>query len=36
MKLNKCRALHLGHSNPMQSYRLREEWQERCLLEKDL
>lgn len=36
MKLNKCLALHLVHSNPMQSYRLGEEWLERYLLEKDL
>ncbi|KAK4825521.1 hypothetical protein QYF61_000034 [Mycteria americana] len=32
----KCWVLHLGHSNPMQHYRLREEWLESCLVEKDL
>ncbi|KAK4814369.1 hypothetical protein QYF61_017782 [Mycteria americana] len=32
----KCWVLHLGHSNPMQCYRLREEWLESCLAEKDL
>ncbi|KAK4820600.1 hypothetical protein QYF61_001906 [Mycteria americana] len=38
MRFNKaeCKVLHLGHSNPLQCYRLEEEWLESCPAEKDL
>lgn len=38
MAFNKaqCQLLRLGHSSPMQRYRLGEQWLESCQAEKDL
>jgi len=38
MRFNKAKSwvLHLGHNNPMQHYRLGEEWLGSCLAEKNL
>ncbi|XP_063208204.1 uncharacterized protein LOC134523321 [Chroicocephalus ridibundus] len=35
-KKAKCQVLHLHHNNPMQCYRLGEDWLEGCPAEKDL
>jgi len=35
-KKAKCQVLHLGHNNPMQYYRLAEEWLDSCPAEEDL
>jgi len=32
----KCSVLHVSHNNPIQCYRLGEEWLESCPVEKNL